>query len=311
VEVLRRLVHSWDEVDLDRVLGYARDYLARLVPELAAPDNPGWQAGGADPQAPGRLFELLLGVLRRMVERHPMLLVIEDLQWADLSTRELIAFLARNQPDGVLLVLTYRSDDVSRGHPLRAFLAEIGRAHAVERVDVARLGRRELNHLVTGILDRPPPAALVDDVMARSDGNPFFAEELLAAHGQGVEVPSALRELVLIRVHALSAPAQRMLETAAVAGRRVDHELLADVAGLPPRQLLELLREAVDRHILTVERAATGEMYAFRHALVQEAVYEDLLAAQRGPLHAAYADTMARRLDQRYGAGDRGADAAL
>jgi DNA-binding CsgD family transcriptional regulator/tetratricopeptide (TPR) repeat protein len=319
VEALRRLAHWLDEADLDRVLGDARSYLARLVPELGSLRGPAWEASGVDPQAPGRLFELFLGVLHRLAERSPVLLVIEDLQWADRSTRELIAYLARNHPAGVVLVVTYRSDDVRRGHPLRAFLAELERSRAVERIDLARLGRRDLVQLVAGIRGRPAPAALVSDVMARSDGNPFFAEELLAAHGQGVDTSSVLRELVLTRVHALSESVQSLLETAAVAGRRVDHELLAEVAGLPPQRLLELLREAVDRHVLVVEpvvalavgRDAAGEMYAFRHALVQEAIYDCLLAAQRGPLHAAYADTMTRRLDQRYGAGDPGADAAV
>jgi DNA-binding CsgD family transcriptional regulator/tetratricopeptide (TPR) repeat protein len=307
-EALRRLAQH-GEVDLDRLLGDARGQLARLVPEFGPPRGSAQAGNGVDPQPPSQLLELFLGLLQRMSADRPVLLVIEDLHWADRSTRELIAFLARNRPAAVLLVLTYRSHDVPRGHPSLALLAELERGCAVEHVDLARLGRHDLRQLMAGILGRPAPAELVRDILARSDGNPFFAEELLAAHRQGLAAPRALRDLVLTRVHALSNPAQRMLETAAVGGRRVDHELLAEVADLPWRELLELLREAIDQHVLVVERGGAGERYAFRHALVQEAICDDLLTTHRRRLHAAYADGLARRVGQDSAPGGRGMDA--
>jgi predicted ATPase len=242
VEALRPLAGLLDPVELDRVLGGARAELARLVPEL------GGQVAGRQaeaPLAPTRLFELLLGVLHRLADRGPVLVVVEDLHWADQSTRDLVGFLHRNLRGGVALVLTYRSDELHRRHPLRPFLAELDRSGRVERVELARLGRRELGELLAGILGEPAPAALVGEVLARSEGNPFFAEELLAAHLDGTRLPSALRELVLARVAALSEPAQRVLEVAAVAGTRVDHELLATVVGQDAEQLVWLLREAV------------------------------------------------------------------
>ena len=144
-------------------------------------------------------------------------------------------------------------------------------------------------------------------MLARSEGNPFFAEELVAAHLDGTRLPSVLRDLVLARVQALSEPAQRVLEVAAVAGTRVDHQLLAEVVGQDPEQLVGLLREAVTRHVLAVDQA--GDAYAFRHALVQEAVYDDLLPVQRGPLHAAYARALERRIEQREAPGRPGAGA--
>ena len=161
--------------------------------------------------------------------------------------------------------------------------------------------------LLTGILGEPAPPPLVGEVLARSEGNPFFAEELVAAHLDGTRLPSVLRELVLARVQALSEPAQRVLEVAAVAGTRVDHQLLAEVVGQDPEQLVGLLREAVTRHVLAVDQA--GDAYAFRHALVQEAVYDDLLPVQRGPLHAAYARALERRIEQREAPGRPGAGA--
>jgi DNA-binding CsgD family transcriptional regulator/tetratricopeptide (TPR) repeat protein len=306
VEALRPLVGVLDPEELERVLGGARAELARLVPELGGP------AGGRQaeaPLAPTWLFELLLGVLHRLAEGGPVLLVVEDLHWADQSTRDLVGFLVRNLRGGVALVLTYRSDELYRRHPLRPFLAELDRSGRVERLELGRLGRRELGQLLAGILGEPAPPALVGEVLARSEGNPFFAEELLAAHLEGTRLPSLLRELVLARVHALSEAAQRVLETAAVAGTRVDHQLLAAVVGLDTEQLVGLLREAVGRHVLAVDQA--GDAYAFRHALVQEAIYDDLLPVQRGPLHAAYAQALERRVRQRdHASADRGGSAA-
>jgi predicted ATPase len=132
VEALRPLVGVLDPGELDRVLGGARAELARLVPEL------GPQAGGRPaeaPLAPTRLFELLLGVLHRLAEGGPVLLVVEDLHWADQSTRDLLGFLYRNLRGGVALVLTYRSDELHRRHPLGPFLAELDRSGRAERLE--------------------------------------------------------------------------------------------------------------------------------------------------------------------------------
>jgi predicted ATPase len=271
VEALRPLARVLAPEELERVLGGARVELARLVPELG-PQPAGEQATLL---APTRLFELLLGILHRLAERGPVLLVVEDLHWADQSTRDLLEFLHRSLRAGVALVLTYRWDELHRRHPLRPWLAE----------------------LLAGIMEEPVAPALVGEILARSEGDPFFAEELLAAHLEGSRPPLALRDLVLARVEALSEATRRVLEVAAVAGARVDHELLAAVVGQDPEQLVWLLREAVTHHVLAVDEASGG--YVFRHALVQEAIYDDLLPVQRGPLHAAYARALDRRVEQR------------
>jgi tetratricopeptide (TPR) repeat protein len=285
VEALRSLVAALDRDDLERVLGGARRELSRLVPEL----------GGLGPEpvatAPSRLFELLLGVLHRLAERGPVVIVIEDLHWADRSTRDLVGFLVRNLRGGVALVLSYRTDELHRRHPMRPFLAELERSRRVERVSLARLTRRALADLVAGILGRRPPARLVADLLGRSQGNPFFAEELLAARSEGADLRPALRDLLLTRIEALSDAAQQVLRTAAVAGSRVDHRLLAAVAAVPQPRLLELLREAVTHHLLVAESGGTA--YAFRHTLLREALYDDLLPGERSALHAAYAGVLA------------------
>ena len=214
VEALRPLAGLLGPAELERVLGGAGEELARLVPELGPRDA----AGPGGPLAPSRLFELLLGMLHRIAERTPVLLVVEDLHWADQSTRDLLGFLVRNLRAGVALVLTCRSDELRPGHPLRPFLAELSRGGRAERLELGRLGGRELAELVAGILGEPPSPGLAREILARSEGNPFFAEELLAARREGTRLPPALRDLLLARVDALPEPAQRVLAAAAVAG---------------------------------------------------------------------------------------------
>ncbi|HEY3651176.1 MAG TPA: AAA family ATPase [Streptosporangiaceae bacterium] len=290
VEALRPLAGLLGPGELERVLDGAGEELARLVPELGSRDT----ARRAGQLEPSRLFELLLGMLHRIAERAPVLLVAEDLHWADQSTRDLLAFLVRNLRAGVALVLTCRSDEPRPGHPLGPFLAELSRGGRAERLELGWLGRRELTELVAGILGEPPSPSLAREILARAEGNPFFAEELLAARREGTRMPPALRDLLLARVDALPESAQRVLEAAAVAGSRVDHELLAAATGRDGGQLVPLLREAVARHLLAVDEGNGG--YMFRHALVQEAVYGELLPVQRAPLHAAYARALDRRI---------------
>jgi DNA-binding CsgD family transcriptional regulator/tetratricopeptide (TPR) repeat protein len=299
VEALRPLARLLGPAELERVLGGAGQELARLVPELGPPG-----AAGHGPLAPSRLFELLLGMLDRIAGRSPVLLVVEDLHWADQSTRDLLGFLVRNLRAGVALVLTYRSDELHRRHPLRPFLAELNRDGRAQRLELGRLGRREVAELGAGILGEPPSPGLAREILARSEGNPFFAEELLAARLDGARLPPALRDLLLARVDTLPEPAQQVLAAAAVAGSRVDHELLAVASGQDDEQLVPLLREAVTHHLLAVDEASGT--YVFRHALVQEAVYGELLPAQRGPLHAAYARALDRRIGRRVGDADSG-----
>ena len=188
VEALRAFVRDLDEPALARMVpGRSRVELARLLPELGPPAGPGAgdrAAFGGDPgpwSEQGRLFELLLGLLERLGAERPALLVVEDLHWADRSTRDLLAFLVRNLRHGrLLLVMTYRSDELHRRHPLRPFLAELDRGRRVERLELARFGPAEVAAQLAGIRGAPPPAELVERIHARSGGNAFFVEELAA-----------------------------------------------------------------------------------------------------------------------------------
>ena len=312
IEALRALVRDLDEAALARLVpGRARAELARLLPELAPAAPAGGRAPFGGEPGPwsdqGRLFELLLGLLQRLGEEAPAVLVVEDLHWADRSTRDLLAFLHRNLRHGrLLLVLSYRSDELHRRHPLRPFLAELDRGRRVERLVLARFGRAVVAAQLAGIRGEPVAARLARRIHARSGGNAFFVEELAAAPtGAGGELPPSLRDTVLARIELLGEAAQQVLRVAAAAGARVDHDLLAEVAGLPEAELLDGLREAVSAKVLVAD-AGDGR-YGFRHALVKEAVYAELLPGERTRLHARFAAALAAR----GGGGDPGPAAEL
>ena len=289
VQALRTLLRTLDDATLDAVLGPGRDELAALLPELHTPAREGIVAGA--------LYEQLLGVFERLTERVPTLLVLEDLHWADRSTRELFAYLARSlHTASMMLVGTYRSDDLHRRHPLRILLAELDRAGAVERIDLERFDLDEVRELVTAIVGGQPSVALVDRTFRRSDGNAFFAEELLATEGeQPGAMPSTLREIVLARVDGLSDLAQAVLRCAAVIGSSADHRLLEAAAGLSTADVLAGAREAVAHNILVTD--ADGLEYHFRHALVREAVEDDLLPGDRVALHTRVAEILVAHPD--------------
>src|SRR5215207_7566947 len=285
VEALRALLGDVGVGAVRELVGPSWPELARLLPALGEP-----QAGGGPPDqaAQARLFELLLGMLGRLGEETPLVLVVEDLHWADRSTRDLLAFLVRNlRRERVLLAVTYRSDETGRAR-LGPFLAELDRAGPVDRIELPRFQRREVAAQLTAILGAAPADDLVDATFARSQGNPFFTEELLEAVRAGSrELPTTLRDLLLGRIEGLPEPARHVLRVAAVAGRPLSHRLLAAVAGLDEPRLNGALRAAVDHQLLVTRPGEDG--YGFRHALLQEVVYADLLPGERARLHAALA----------------------
>jgi predicted ATPase len=194
VEALRGLAGELDPAELAAVAGPARAELARLLPDLAWGGEAAGVVGVAEVAGAGqgRLFELLLGMVQRLAARAPLLWVLEDLHWADRSTRDLLAFLATALRSGrVLLVASFRSDELDRRHPLRRLLAELARNRRVRRLELPRFTRAELAEQLAGLLGADPPPRLADEIYARSAGNPFFTEELLlAGAGPGALPPS-------------------------------------------------------------------------------------------------------------------------
>ncbi|MET7604190.1 AAA family ATPase [Streptomyces avermitilis] len=288
----------------------------RLAPALAAHPAVDRLLGGGADGSRLQLFESIAALLADVSERIPLLLVLEDLHWADQSSRDLLRFLLSR---GVLQLPTagapahrlavfasYRADDLHRRHPLRPLLAELVRLPAVDRLELRPMADAEVTRLVRALRAGPLPDTTVRRIVERAEGNAFYAEELLAAttdtatgtgtgtgepphesmDGSTPALPSGLADVLLIRLEQLSDTAQQVLRTAAVAGRRVEHDLLREAVQLPDDELESALREAVGRQLLV---PGDRDTYSFRHALTREAVYADLLPGERVRLHRTFA----------------------
>ena len=269
------------ERDLVDDLVEAHPGLVPLVPRLAA--------GARGDAVRADLVEAVHGALADLGRRGPVLLVVEDVHWADESTRELLTLLfTRGGPEGVGLLATYRSDDVHRRHPLTAALAVWSRLPGLTRVDLGPLSDAAVRRIVGRSGDALPPR-VVDELVRRAEGNAFFAEELAAAKRSGTGDAEDLQRLLLTRVDQLDDAAQGVVRVAAVIGRRVPHVLLERVAGVDAGTLRAALRSAVEHHVLEL----WGDRgYEFRHALLAEAVLDDLLPHERLQLHRACADAL-------------------
>ncbi|MGA8845496.1 MAG: AAA family ATPase [Nocardioides sp.] len=236
------------------------------------------------------LFRAVLAVLEAAASRAPLLLVIEDTHWADQSTRDMLSFLlSRIDAAGFAIVASYRSDDLHRRHPLRRQVAEWSRLRGVERISLNPLSDDAVRELVAELIPEGLPESEIADVVARAEGNAFFVEELTsAAADPGSFVPADLADVLLVRLDRLDDHARQVVRTASASGRRVTHGLLEATADLTPAALDEGLRGAVEMNVLVPER----DGYAFRHALLGEAVYDDLLPGERARLHARYVEAL-------------------
>src|SRR5579859_5444477 len=273
---------------------------AEAITRLLEVDLPAERSGMPGEAERARLLAAVRAVLERKSVEGPLLMVFEDLHWADASTREVLAFLAGQPPRGpVTFVGTYRDDQRDEGLPVWSLVDRLYRLGA-RRLDLPRLGRAELERLLDGLTGRRPDAAMVDAVLSRSEGNPFLAEELVAADVLSGQLPEGLRNLLLARTLDLPEAARQVVGLVAVAGLSVDHELLEEAwlaAYGQDNALAGALRRAVAAGVLI---GVTGQRrYAFRHALVREAVYDDLLPGDRSRWHRE----LARCLTQASGGG--------
>jgi DNA-binding CsgD family transcriptional regulator len=291
VGVLRSLMAQLGPTDLGASwLGSAREELAALLPELQSDDAGVASSAGRGSQA--RLFEQVLGLLVSAAQARPLMLVVEDFQWADRSTCDFFSFLIRAaRHEHIALIISYRSDELRRGHPLRHCMLELERSGRAIGFEVRRFERAEVREQVAAILDESPPPSLVDELLERSDGNPFFTEELLASSSEpGESLPDSLRDTLLARVESQSDVVRDVLRIAAVMGRTVDHASLSAVAELSEDDLNGSLREAVKSYLLA--HVSSTAAYSFRHALLREAIYSDLLPGERRKLHLRIARTL-------------------
>ena len=281
--VLRGLVRELGPDAVTAMLpGRGVPELARLMPELGEPDE------ARDPgEARVRLFEEMLTLLGRLAESEPVIVLIEDAHWADESTRRLLTFLIGQQRElpGTLIVVTFRSDELHRTHPLRPMLAELARIGWVRRIELSRLTRRQTAELASQILGREPDPGLTARLYARSEGNPLFAEELIGGGDLDRDLPESLRDLLLGTVQRLPDATRELLQMASSGIEPYGHGLLAVVSGLSEQDALAALRPAVMANVLL----ASADGYSFRHALIREAVSGDLLPGEDERQHARYA----------------------
>ncbi|HYR63952.1 MAG TPA: AAA family ATPase [Actinomycetota bacterium] len=278
-----------------------------LETELGTEPPPSGPPGGApEParRAQDHVFEPVLRTIEQASALGPVVLMVEDLHWSDRSTRDLLTFLIgnlRRQP--FLFVGTYRSDALVPGHALHAWLAELLRGAEAELIELPRLSRQAMTSQLGSILGAPVRPDIVEAIWARSEGNAFFAEELLAAMVAGQEeLPPTLRQVLLARIGSLSPAATRLLAMVAATGSPVRHELLAALTHLPQEDLgvdlMRAIRECVDQQVLLVDPRGG---YTFRHSLLREAVEEQLLPAERIALHRACARVLTADRSLAYG----------
>ena len=254
--------------------------LGRLLPVLGRAE--GDDAAGL---ARARLFEEFLTLLAVLAEQRAVVLVIEDVHWADRSSRELLDFLVRNlhAAPGLLTIVTHRSDQPHRAHPLRRLLAELDRMAWVTRLELGRLTRNDVTGQLRALLGHEPDAELSAGIFRRSEGNPLFVEALSARID--APVPESIRDLLITPLERFPPRTRQVVRAAAVGGVRVGHALLSAVTGLGDAALADALRPAVRSNRMLVEEST----YVFRHALIREVLYEDMLPGERAPLHLRYA----------------------
>jgi DNA-binding CsgD family transcriptional regulator len=288
VAALRPWLRSLPAEEFDRVVGPARSAVLQLIPDLESGGEGEAPVASPASATQSTLYLQVLGLIERIAADSVTVIALEDLHWSDRSTRDLLRFLVRNLTQSrVMLIGTYRTDELNERHPFQTLLAELGRSGQVDRFELAPFTRTEVYDQLEGILGRPPDRTLVARLHERGGGNAFFTEELLAVAERGEErIGLTLRETLLARVGGLSAASRGLLRVVAVAGQSARHDILATVTRMDQPEIAAALREAIDRHLLM---AGDNEVMRFRHGLLREAVYDELLPGERLALHAAVA----------------------
>jgi DNA-binding CsgD family transcriptional regulator len=261
------------------------DALGTHAEWLLADDGPGDMLA-----ARHRRFVRVLGLLTELAAEAPLVLVLEDLHWADDSSRELVAFLAvRLRQAPVLMAATLREDDLDAG--ARRWLAELEHRPAVTRLRLVRLADTEIGELVTSLLPDSASTDQIAAVVSAAEGNPLYARELASAGPH--EAPSSIADAVLAKAADLAASARALVDQVCVADGGMSHDLLAATVGLAEEELLGSARQAVGSGLLV----ARGDGYVFPHALIRQVLYADLLPGDRHRLHRRLAGALAARAD--------------
>ena len=308
VQVVRGYVQvqAGDPALLRHDLGAGAADIAQLVPAVrdCVPDLPA--PPPLEPEAARfRLFDSLAGFLRTAAARRPLLLVLDDLHWADVPSLALLRFMSRElEGTGPLVVGSYRHTEVDQGHPLLAAVADLTRGQH-RWLLLGGLGQQDVASFVALVAGAEASAELAAEVYRQTDGNPFFVTEmvrLLASQGRldpaagsaavlGGGLPEGVRAVVAERLGRLSGDCRRILEVAAVVGRDFELRVLQPASGLDAERLLVLLEEAEAARVVGAVPGGLSR-WRFAHALVREVLYEGLLAARRVHLHGLVGEAL-------------------
>jgi DNA-binding SARP family transcriptional activator len=306
VQVMRQLSAGLAPGQLAAMLGPSAAWLGQLLPELDGPTPPSGPLPIADLAAARfQLNEAVAGLLRRLAEVRPLLVVVDDLHWADVPSLSLLAFLAAELKDARLVVVgTYRDVEALAGQPLAETLGALAREPVVERISLGGLDRAGVARLIGRTIGGRPAEPLVQAVHDRCGGNPFFITELLrllqseralaapdAAAAARRDIPVGVRDVLRARLARLPAQTGTVLMVAAVAGRRFDLDLVEAVTGLEDEATLDAAEAAVLAGLVLEDDRAAGR-YRFAHALVRETIYQDISRARRARLHARVVDAL-------------------
>jgi DNA-binding SARP family transcriptional activator/class 3 adenylate cyclase len=312
VQALRHYIACCPPAELAVQVTPRRAQLAAILPELEDARSPYGPTGLGAEQERFRLFEAVSSLLGDAAHLRPLVLFLDDLHWADQSSLLLLRHLARSAKGAPLMVLgTYRPVEVGEEHPLADALAELRRSRTVERLALSGLGEGEVAELIAGRTGLKAPSEFVRRVAERSEGNPFFIEELLhdvdaqsdwdvAAGG----VPDSVRDLLLRRLRGMGDDCRQALSVAAVAGREFELDVLERVLEHPRDRLIDLVEEAIGADVLVEPAQSVGRL-SFSHALFRETIYEQLSATRKAAIHgriaAAIEETPTDRPDERAG----------
>jgi class 3 adenylate cyclase/tetratricopeptide (TPR) repeat protein len=316
IEALRHLVEHAPQELLDRHVEQHGGALARLVPALTQRTNVAASETTTDPDSERfLLFEAVSGLLAASAAQNPVAVVLDDFQWADAASVQLVRHLAgATTTASLLLLVTYRDSDIRRGHPLAALIGDLPRITTTERFILHGLDDREFVELVEGIAGHEMDEnglGFVHAIHRETDGNPFFTTEMLrhlwetgaivldngryvlSASIDEAGLPSSIRDVVGRRVERLGDEPARVLTAASIIGREFDLGVLADVTDTPEDQLLDLLDETVSASLIAEHPDVPG-MYRFEHALIQHTLYDDLGVTRRQRMHQRVAEALER-----------------
>jgi DNA-binding CsgD family transcriptional regulator/tetratricopeptide (TPR) repeat protein len=316
-QLIRSYLRSGADADPAQTFGSGLAEIAGIVPEVAEHFRlrPAAAAPvGDSAESRFRLFDAIAAFWRRAAQRAPLLLIFEDLHWADATSLRLFSFLAAELEDSALLVVgTYRDTELSRHHPLFETLSDLARSSVCQRIELAGLSMRETEELMVAASGSVSSANFVSALHARTEGHPLFLEETLRymidarapqAFDAGSDkaqlltrIPTGVREVIGKRLNRLSVPAARYLATAACIGRNFDLQLLVQLhADKTEDELLEGLEEALNEHLIEV--VPETQQFRFGHALIRETLYDEMLGLRRSRLHLRIGEM----IEQQHGA---------